>query len=108
MFAIHGIPQEIVSDNGPQFRMEFKEFTQHLDIRHTISSTYHPQGNGKAENAVKTTKRIFKKFKGAINVLDFNNIPTRGLNISPEQIMFGRRCKTRMIIQKENLIPRYN
>ena len=43
MFAIHGIPQEIVSDNGSQFRSEFKEFTRNLDIRHTTSSPYHPQ-----------------------------------------------------------------
>ena len=47
MFAIHGIPQEIVSDNGSQFRTEFKEFTQNVEIMHTISSPYHQQGNFK-------------------------------------------------------------
>ena len=28
MFAIHCILQEIVTDNGPQFRNEFRNFTQ--------------------------------------------------------------------------------
>ena len=64
----------------------------------------------KLKNAVKTTKSIFKKCKGAeqLAVLEFNNIPTEGLNISPAQIMFGRRCRTRMLILKEKLIPRHN
>ena len=70
------------------------------------SSPYHPR---KAENAVKTTKRIFKKCKGAeqLAVLEFNNIPKEGLNISPAHIMFGRKCRTRMLILKEKLIPRH-
>ena len=41
-------------------------------------------------------------------MLAFNNIPTEGLNISPAHIMFGRRCRTRMLILKEKLIPRHN
>ena len=43
MFAIHGIPQEIVTDNGPQFRNEFRNFTQQLDIKHITTSPYHPR-----------------------------------------------------------------
>ena len=53
-------------------------------------------------------KESSKNAKEQLAVLDFNNISTEGLNISPAQIMFGRRCRTRMIIQKENLIPRHN
>ena len=48
IFSIHGIPQEIVMDNGPQFRNEFGNCTQQLDIKHVTTSPYHPQGNGKA------------------------------------------------------------
>ena len=67
MFAIHGIHQEIVSDNGPQFRSEFKEFTRNLDIRHTTSSSYHPQGNGKRKTQSKRQKGFSK------NVKELNN-----------------------------------
>ena len=75
MFAIHGIQQEIVTDNGLQFRNVFRNFTQQLDIKHITTSPYHSQGNGKAENAVNTTKRIFKKCNGSeqLAILEHNN-----------------------------------
>ena len=42
-FAIHGIPDVVVSDSGPQFASaEFKKFT------HTTSSPRYPQANGEA------------------------------------------------------------
>ena len=92
MFAIHGIPQEIVTDNGSQFRNEFKKFTQQLDVRHITFSPFHPQGNGKAENAVKITKRLLKKCAGSeqLAILEHNNTVTEGLRLSPAEIMFGR------------------
>ena len=51
-----------------------------------------------------------KKCKGAepLAILEFNNTPTEGLELSPAEILFGRKCRTRMIIQKENLIPRHD
>ena len=42
----------VTRNNGPQFRDEFKNCCRKLDIKHSTSSPYHPQGNGKAENAV--------------------------------------------------------
>ena len=60
-FSIHGIPAYIVCDNGPQFRTLFADFAKDYDISVVISSPYLPHSNGKAENAVKILKRIFKK-----------------------------------------------
>ena len=35
-FGVHGIPAEVVSDNGPQFsRSEFEEFNEHYGFKHT-------------------------------------------------------------------------
>ena len=61
IFSTHGLPENIVCDNGPQFREKFLKFTKDHDINLVTSSPYLPQSNGKAENAVKTIKRIFKK-----------------------------------------------
>jgi hypothetical protein len=48
-FARHGIPQVLVTDNGPQFLAdEFRSFSKQWEFTHAKSSPYHPQGNGKA------------------------------------------------------------
>ena len=45
LFAVLGIPEEIVTDNGQQFRDEFNNLCRKFDIKHSTSSPYHPQGN---------------------------------------------------------------
>ena len=58
LFAIHGIPQKIVSDNGPQFRSEYEKFAKELDIEIIHSSPLYPKSNGKAESAVNIVKSL--------------------------------------------------
>ena len=61
-FSRHGIPDVLISDNGPQFSShEFQQFVKHYQIDHHTSSVYHPQSNGMAEKAVQTVKRLIKK-----------------------------------------------
>ncbi len=50
LFSTHGIPQKIVSDNGPTFTSdEFKKFMHANGVRHITSAPYHPSTNGLAE-----------------------------------------------------------
>ncbi|XP_039213747.1 uncharacterized protein K02A2.6-like, partial [Crotalus tigris] len=50
IFAAHGLPDVIVSDNGPQFTSsEFQAFLQANMIRHATSAPFHPSTNGMAE-----------------------------------------------------------
>ena len=41
-FAVHGIPEHLVTDNGPQFvAEEFETFTKRNGIKHVKSAPYH-------------------------------------------------------------------
>ena len=47
MFTIQGLPQQLVSDNGPQFVSDqFAQFLKQNGIKHFRSSPYHPSTNG--------------------------------------------------------------
>ena len=64
LFAEHGIPEEILSDNGPQFTSHlFAEFTKDWNIKHSTSSPRNPRSNGQAESAVKIVKGLLTHAK---------------------------------------------
>jgi hypothetical protein len=55
LFAQHGVPETVISDNGRQFSSaEFAEFARTWNFQHITSSPHFPQSNGAAERAVKT------------------------------------------------------
>ena len=61
-FARYGIPDVVVTDNGPQFRsQQYESFTTEWKFDHPTSSPYHSQSNGKAESAVKIAKKLITK-----------------------------------------------
>ena len=83
-FARYGITDIVVTDNGHQFpSAEFAVFAKTWMFTHKTSSPYHPQSNGKAENAVKTVKWLFTKYQESHQsafsaLLDWRNTPTEG------------------------------
>ena len=91
----YGIPDQLVSDNGPQFSSyEFKKFTKNYGIVHTTTSPYHPQANGQVERTVQTVKDLVRKSEDPYKALmDFRNTPL-DIGLSPAQMFLGRRLKT--------------
>ena len=84
-FSRHGIPDDLISDNGPQFNSdEFTQFISAYAIRHNTSSPYYPQGNGLAERTVKTIKNILKKTNDpCIALLSYRTTPFPWCGFSP-------------------------
>lgn len=103
-FARQGIPDVLISDNGPQYSsQEFKTFSQKWEFEHRTSSPGYPQSNGKAESAVKTAKRLMQKASAAeqdpyLAILDHRNTPSQGLDTSPAQRLLSR---TRTLLPKK-------
>jgi len=59
IFARHGIPDVVVSDNGPQYSSDkFRKFASAWEFKHTTTSPHYPQSNSKAESAVKICKTL--------------------------------------------------
>ena len=81
-FARFGIPERLITDNGPQFiSSEYKQFASEYGFEHVTSSPYWPQGNGKAEAAVKIVKRMYQKNKDIhLALFDYRNTPDRARN----------------------------
>ena len=90
-FARHGIPEQLVTDNGSQFMsQDFLKFLRDLDIKHLTSSPHHSQGNGKAESAVKEAKKILRRSRASGSALLNNrNTPHASVQISPAQRLFN-------------------
>ena len=97
VIAIHGIPDVVVSDNGPQFACaEFQAFAAEYGFSHVTSSPRYPQSNGEAERAVQTVKKIFKKAKDPyLALLSYRAAPLQN-GYSPSELLMGRRLNTRV------------
>ncbi|KAJ8044099.1 hypothetical protein HOLleu_11471 [Holothuria leucospilota] len=111
-FARHGIPDKLITDNGPQFASsEFAQFAQQYNFTHMTSSPYHPQSNGMAERSVQTVKSLLRKALDDNNdpylaLLDFRNTPRDDTLGSPAQRLFGRRTKTLIPTSRKLLEPK--
>uniref|UniRef100_A0A183CP15 RNA-directed DNA polymerase n=1 Tax=Globodera pallida TaxID=36090 RepID=A0A183CP15_GLOPA len=101
-----GIPEEIVSDNGRQFRSaECAALCKEFGIKHTFTPPFHPQSNVQVERFVDTFKRAMKKCaKYDKNwtekvLLSYRTTPHAALNgYSPDQLFFGRQLRTQLAL----------
>lgn len=107
IFARHGIPEVLVTDNGPQFSAtEFKNFAQHYGFQHITTSPRYPQANGEIERMVKTIKSFVKKSADAyLALLNYCNTPGP-TGLSPAQLLMGRRLRSRLPMYPDQLKPR--
>ncbi len=50
VFRFYGLPEDVVSDRGPQFTSRvWSAFCRQLNINVSLTSGYHPQANGQVE-----------------------------------------------------------
>ncbi|KAI5615212.1 hypothetical protein C0J50_10891, partial [Silurus asotus] len=63
VFRNYGLPEEIVSDRGPQFTSRvWRAFFKLLGVSVNLSSGYHPQSNGQAERKIQELSRYLRTY----------------------------------------------
>ena len=110
MFATFGVPNQLSSDGGPEFKASLtKEFLSTWDVEHRVSSAYNAESNGRAEVAVKSTKRLLMSNvdgRGLDNdrflraMLTQRNTPDPDCQLSPSQILFGHPLRDALSFSK--------
>ena len=107
VFTTFGVPDDLSSDGGPEFTSEETEdMLKRWGVNHNPSSAYFTQSNGRAEIAVRITKRILQGNMGPngyLNndnfvraLLQLGNTPDRDCGLSSAEVLFGRRLKDSM------------
>uniref|UniRef100_A0A0S7ESR5 Gypsy retrotransposon integrase-like protein 1 n=1 Tax=Poeciliopsis prolifica TaxID=188132 RepID=A0A0S7ESR5_9TELE len=99
IFARHGIPHVVVSDNGPCFNSrEWQRFAEQYDFKHITSSPHYAQSNGKAEKGVHILKQLLKKAADSnsdpyLALLSYRSSPLQ-CGYSPAELLMNRKIRT--------------
>lgn len=107
MLARHGIPETVISDNGPQYSAEaYARFAQEYHFKHVTSSPYFPQSNGEAERAVSTIKELLKKSKDPyLALLAYRTTPLE-VGYSPSELLMSRTLRSAVPTTRAQRAPR--
>lgn len=113
LFAIHGLPKKIISDNGPQFvAQEFKDFLRYNHVKQILRAPYHPASNGEAERAVRKFKQAMNAAKNEPSalsqkicsfLLSYRTTPHTAARCTPAELLMNRRLRTRLNLLRTDL-----
>ena len=94
LFAEHGIPEVLHTNNGPQFANAlFNKFATDWKFDHNTSSPRNPRSNGQAEAAIKTVKGLLTHAKCSgqdpyLALLAYHSTPVNGHLHLPAEMLY--------------------
>ena len=113
LFSLYGLPDQLVSDNRPQFTSsEFSRFMKLKGIHHFRSAPYHPATNGLVERFNKTLKQAIKtgKYSGksiqetiSEFLFRYHSTPHSTTGVSPSELFLRRKMKITLDLLKPDL-----
>lgn len=106
IFATHGIPTIIKSDNGPPFTShEFHAYITETGVKHQKITPHWPQANSEAENFMKpltkavraayTEKKNWKRVMYTF-LLNYRATPHTTTGFPPSELLFNRKVRTKL------------
>ena len=96
--CLYGVPDFLVTDRGGQFRADtFEELCASMDIKHAMTTPYHPRSNGIIERAHATLKQVirclshkFRDWEAALPTALFAmRTAINDLGVSPSLLVYG-------------------
>ena len=98
VYARHGIPDTLISDNMPFASELFAQFADEWGFELVTSSPTYSQSNGMSERYVQTVKGFLKRALAEgqdihLSLLEYRNTPLAGIGASPAQLLMSRRLK---------------
>ena len=99
IFSDFGIPEVIISDNGPCYKShEFAEFCQRFEIRHITGSAYNHQANAIAERSIQTIRHLMHKNPNDqwLALLIFKSTSITGIDKSPSELLCNRKFRANL------------
>ena len=111
IFATHGIPQKIATDNGTSFiSSTFKAFLEQNGVKHICSAFYYPSSNGLAERAVQTFKQSLRQIpEGSVReklakfLFKYQITPHSSTGVAPAELLM-RHLRSRLDFLKPDLV----
>ncbi len=102
LFTAHGLPKEVVTDNGPQFTSgEFETFSKVMAVKHIKTPAYHLASNGLAERLVQNFKKSLAKNRAvggmtlqhciANFLFSYHNIPHTTTKKTPAELFLKKQ-----------------
>ena len=103
--ALHGIPEEILSDRGPQFDSQvWRDIWNVLGARVKLAAPQHPQTDGQSERSIRTFIQLMRAYTESqrdqweifLPIFEFamNNAVSTSTSITPFFANFGRHPRT--------------
>ena len=106
IFARHGIPTTVTSDNGPPFQSdEFSRYMRELGIKHDPATPLWPQGNSEVEafnkplekaiRAAWIEKRPWQQELSKF-LLNYRSTPHSTTKVPPAELLYNRKIKGKL------------
>ncbi|XP_033213800.1 uncharacterized protein K02A2.6-like [Belonocnema kinseyi] len=113
LFARHGLPEHVGSDNGPQYTStKLKQFLKVKEVRQSFSPLFHPATNGAAEKFVKYFKdkvgKIVKsghslEYSANLFLFDYRTSEHCTTGRSPAFLMYKRELRYQFDLLKPSI-----